>query len=82
MRARNSWEVPRVDLTAKVKSRGFVDCWERFGRPRPVKTCRFDTRIDYIFTSNSLLADHELLNVATIEDAASDHNLVYADFKV
>lgn len=37
----------------QVKSLGMIDCWEFAGKHSPVETCRFDTRIDYIFVSPS-----------------------------
>lgn len=64
----------------QVKSRGFRDCWSLFGQPDPIKTCRFDTRIDYIFASDAVLAEHPLFGVKHIDDDASDHNMVIAEF--
>ena len=78
----NSWESPQVKLTNKIKAdHGMVDCWELAGKPEPIKTCRFDTRIDYIYASPSLLDHWELVGVETIDDPTSDHNLVIATFQ-
>jgi len=78
----NSWESPQVKLTNKIKAEhGMVDCWELAGRPEPIKTCRFDTRIDYIYASPSVLDHWKLARVETIDDPTSDHNLVIATFQ-
>ncbi len=65
-----------------MKSRGFTDCWEKAGRPGPLKTCRFDTRIDYVYASPSFLRRHALVSVAHVDDRASDHNMVVAEFQI
>ena len=59
-----------------------LDCWELYGKPQPVKTCRFDTRIDYIYVSPSWLESWNLENVQTIDDKASDHNMVISSFSL
>ncbi len=65
-----------------MKDIGFVDTWAECGRPAPVGTCRFDTRIDYVYASKSFLARHGLLSVRHVVDDASDHNMVVAKFKM
>ena len=65
----------------QVKSSGMLDCWELSGKPLPIKTCRFDTRIDYIYISPTWLDLWNLDLVRTIDDNASDHNMVIATFK-
>jgi len=77
----NCWERPHVDATEMVKSSGMLDCWELSGKPLPIKTCRFDTRIDYIYVSPTWLDKWNLDLVRTIDDNASDHNMVIATFK-
>ena len=57
-----------------------LDCWELSGKPVPVKTCRFDTRIDYIYISPTFLNKWKLETVQTIDDKASDHNMVISVF--
>ena len=59
-----------------------LDCWELAGKPGPVKTCRFDTRIDYIFANPAVFDHWKLEKVETIDDKASDHNLVMATFSL
>ncbi len=58
------------------------DCWELAGRPGEVKTCRFDTRIDYVYATDSMLSASPLVSVKHVQDSASDHNMVVAEFKL
>ena len=51
------------------------------GNPDEIKTCRFDTRIDYIFANEPLLQRFRVDKVKVIDDNASDHNMVLATFK-
>ena len=61
-----------------------TDCWglvngnKRIG---PVKTCRFDTRIDYVYVNEQCLKYWSLKKLETVDDNASDHNMVIAIFK-
>lgn len=41
---------------------------------------RFDTRIDYVYATPSLLNIHPLEAVRHVDDRASDHNMVIAEF--
>jgi len=85
VREKNAWEAPKVELTEKIRGRGFVDCWQEAGlsgRQGPLSTCRFATRIDLVFVSKDLLAPDKLVSVSTLDDKASDHNLVTATFSV
>lgn len=45
-----------------------------------MKTCRFDTHIDYVYANNKLLSKYNLEEVVHIDDDASDHNMVKATF--
>ena len=60
-----------------------IDCREvpNIKKTGPLSTCRFDTRIDYMFVSESWFQKWELKMLDTIEDSASDHNMVIAVFK-
>ena len=69
-----------IAYTSKVKSLGMLDCWELAEKPLPIKTCRFDTRIDYIYITPSWLNKWKLEAVETIDDTASDHNMVISTF--
>ena len=60
----------------------FKDTWELAGRPDPVSTCRFNTRIDYVYATPSLLDEYPLVSVKHVDDRASDHNMVVAKFKL
>ena len=69
----------------QVKSYGFLDTWVCAGQPAPIKTCRFDTRIDYIYATEKLITEElgaplRLSSVKHIQDDASDHNMVMAEF--
>ena len=64
----------------QIKGFGFKDAWFQAGRPKPVKTCRFDTHIDYVYANNKLLSKYNLEEVVHIDDNASDHNMVKATF--
>ncbi|TRY75064.1 hypothetical protein TCAL_00629 [Tigriopus californicus] len=79
IRDRNSWESPQMKVTKMVKDLGFTDSWERAGKPAPVKTCRFSTRIDYVFVSKQLEKLLKLVEVCHVDDSASDHNMVVAN---
>ena len=46
-----------------------------------MKTCRFDTRIDYIFANNKWLKTWSIKQLETVDDDASDHNMVIATFR-
>ncbi len=97
VRRRNRWEAPCVDVTARVKAPsqeageedarqagglGMVDCWEEAGKSGELRTCRFDTRIDYVFASRSFLDAHKLVKCQHIVDSASDHNMILAEFEL
>ena len=56
-----------------------MDCWgsadEDF-KLGSLKTCRFDTRIDYILLNAMMLNTWILKQIETVDDNASDHNMV------
>lgn len=82
VRRRNEWEPPLVELTGQVKEYGFTDAWTTVGQPKPVKTCRFDTRIDYVYLNDEMLNQWKISDVKHIDDKASDHNMVLAKFSL
>ena len=60
-----------------------ADCWnlvDGANKIGPIKTCRFDTRIDYVFANNEYLETWSLKKLETVDDNASDHNMVIATF--
>jgi len=90
VRAKNSWEPPVSDVTSFVTGHGltkkrarleFCDSWQAAPKKkRPLSTCRFGTRIDYIFASpQNQWKAVECEHVVAIPHA-SDHNLVVATF--
>ena len=82
IRALNSWEKPRVELTNMVKKHGFQDTWQAFsGDLGSMKTCRFDTHIDYIYANQKVLSKYLVSNVISVDDSASDHNMIITTFQ-
>merc|ERR1712232_1394672 len=89
VRADNAWEVPVAEVTAMVtgqSSKGkselcHVDAWQSAAsRKGPLSSCRFNTRIDYIFLASKVAETWtvtECEHVVAIP-AVSDHNLVVA----
>jgi len=61
---------------------GFVDCWEKVGKPEPVSTCRFSTHIDYVFVNKEVLQIWDCTEVIHHPSNASDHKPVFATFKI
>ena len=81
IREKNKWELPQTEVTNKIKEEfHFKDVWTLGGRPGTVKTCRFDTHIDYIFANEVMLSNYKIECVKHVEDGASDHNMVIATF--
>ena len=56
------------------------DNWVRAGRPEPRTTSRFDTRVDYIFSSHTFNTQWRLQHFRHVPYDASDHSLVLAEF--
>ena len=92
IRANNAWEAPVSEITDVMVRRPtkkaplglqMHDAWasvhpsKRIG---PRSTCRFDTRIDYIFTTPRLAQALVGVECAVAIPHASDHNLVIAAF--
>lgn len=81
IRENNKWELPISDLTTLISNRFFDTRWLTKNIFGEVGTCRFDTRIDYIFINkylknNILKVEH----VKAIPDI-SDHDLVVCSLK-
>ncbi|MCA9720620.1 MAG: hypothetical protein KC468_38515, partial [Myxococcales bacterium] len=83
-RARNRWEPPRGDTVAALARAGYVDCWRRAGCEGPVATCRFETRVDYIWADPALLERWSLSRCRRLDRDrfASDHRPVAASFQI
>jgi len=84
VRKKNNWESPQTNVTRKVKEFGMSDCWQLVDEDNkigPVKTCRFDTRIDYVVVNEKCFKAWSLKQLETVDDNASDHNMVIATFR-
>ena len=71
-------------MSFQLKEFGMKDCRELVNdsdRIGPIKTCRFDTRIDYLFANEECLKTWSIKKLKTVDDKASDHNMVIATFK-
>ena len=67
-----------------MKEFGMNDCWQLVDEDNkigPVKTCRFDTRIDYVVANEKWFKAWSLKRLETVDDNASDHNMVIATFR-
>jgi len=89
VRARNSWEAPQTDVIRRITDKapkrrkrpglGLIDTYHQLPAPAragPLSTCRFGTRIDYIFLTPGFPArvvSHEHVEALPF---ASDHNAV------
>ena len=81
IREQNSWEAPKSELTKKIANEyGFVDTRCCVESCLPIKTCRFGTRIDYIFASPQLMGKFDVVEVIHDTDTTSDHQMVVAKF--
>ncbi|KAJ3433665.1 hypothetical protein M0812_22628 [Anaeramoeba flamelloides] len=86
VRLDNSWEKPKCSLYNYITKKGFFDTWE-YRNPKIRKnqgTCRFNTRIDYVFASKSLVTQNEKSQVVgydKVETNLSDHHLIIVKFQ-
>ena len=55
VRCRGSWEPPVTDVTTRMAEAAFTDCWWAAGCVGNKISCRFDSRIDYIWADQELL---------------------------
>lgn len=84
VRARSDWEAPVSELTCAITGDGglqFVDARVAAREaPGPRSTCRFNTRIDYVFLGPGTASRWRVAACEHVEaiPAASDHNLVVA----
>eukprot|EP01080_Neovahlkampfia_damariscottae_P004043 gene4043-7332_t len=79
IRKENKWELPRSDLIHKVEE-DFLDVWSSLTDQKITSTCRFDTRIDYIFFSKMNI--FEIVEFEKIENETSDHYPIYMNFRI
>ena len=81
VRAVNQWEAPTSELTDMLRTHGPLDCWSTLGF-RAASTCRFNTRIDYVFANRALLERSEVVSCEIVPTrGATDHELVVAEFR-
>eukprot|EP01080_Neovahlkampfia_damariscottae_P003124 gene3124-5294_t len=72
------WEKPKTKLIHLIEE-DFVDIWSQFEKVTP--TCRYNTRIDYIFVNKTSLKDIKVKSIEKIdEDEISDHNPILMKF--
>lgn len=77
VRRQSLWEPPQHTLLDRIEAAGFIDTGEA-GVIRG--TCRFDTRVDYIFQGAKCrltVANYEIIDGRHV----SDHDVVIADFE-
>jgi endonuclease/exonuclease/phosphatase family metal-dependent hydrolase len=85
-REKSYWEKPRFDLTQLITHEwNYQDAFKQINptlKDKQVVTCRFGTRIDYIYI-HPRVNDHWILTECSIIDTkgATDHNAVFAEFK-
>jgi len=72
IRKNRCWELPLTGLTDYINLE-----WLDPGAKDKNKTCRYNTRIDYIYTKNINILKHDIIE--TLPNI-SDHNLVYIIF--
>ena len=72
VRKNGCWELPLTSLTDNLTLE-----WLDSGSKDKKKTCRYNTRIDYIYTKNLNILKH---NIIETHPTISDHNLVYINF--
>lgn len=85
IRSKNAWEAPVTKLTDRLIDMGWGDC--RTVDPNidvrgENQTCRFQTRVDYIFMNKRGLEDCEIVNHDHIPIDATDHALVVATIRL
>lgn len=83
VREKSHWEAPVSNLTDTLRDNGMVDCWDcaRSAPPLPLSTCRYDTRIDYIFLDKAMYERTRVHQCEVVPTrGATDHELVVAEF--
>eukprot|EP01122_Echinamoeba_exundans_P004132 TRINITY_DN14147_c0_g1_i1.p1 TRINITY_DN14147_c0_g1~~TRINITY_DN14147_c0_g1_i1.p1 ORF type:complete len:276 (-),score=17.55 TRINITY_DN14147_c0_g1_i1:546-1373(-) len=86
VRARGRWEEPRFDVVKRMLSLRYIDALDRL-RPdlkdREKSTCRFGTRIDYVWVSPSLAEkiDWARSSASLVGGKISDHQAIAIKFQ-
>eukprot|EP01083_Nonionella_stella_P097072 272891_1 len=86
VRQNDNWELPRHELLPMIAKSNFMDCFQIFhkGNVRnDNSTCRFDTRIDYVFANRHFLDIFEVINAQHLHhNNCSDHKMVKITFNL
>ena len=77
IRKYGKWELPVHQLTDKIKD-NWLDSKQYISQSSILETCRYNTRIDYIYISNNI--NVKSYNVIETMPHISDHNLVTITF--
>jgi endonuclease/exonuclease/phosphatase family metal-dependent hydrolase len=80
VRKEKNWELPQTDLIREVE-KSFYDVWSNSTDQEVSGTCRFNTRIDYIFISkenNFKIQEFKRI----VNDEISDHYPLFMKFKI
>jgi endonuclease/exonuclease/phosphatase family metal-dependent hydrolase len=86
IREESRWEKPRFDLTQLITNQwSFEDAFKQINphlKDEQVVTCRFGTRIDYIYIRPRVNDDWILKECSIVDsEKATDHNIVLAVFE-
>lgn len=80
IRKQNNWEAPKTVLSELIAKNKCIDCLQKYGKPVP--TCRFDTRVDYIFINETFQKLISNIQVQVYSSQGSDHNPVVMSFTI
>jgi len=80
IRRDNGRRAPLNDVIDTINNLGFTDSWVSAGRPSPRTTSRFDTRVDYVFSSPKFNKTWKLQDFGHHSSDASDHSFVMASY--
>jgi len=81
IRRNNGRKAPLNDVIDTIEKLGFSDNWTKAGKPAPRTTSRFNTRVDYVFSSDSFNKAWTLTSFNHFPYDASDHSFVMAEFQ-
>jgi endonuclease/exonuclease/phosphatase family metal-dependent hydrolase len=79
VRKQNGWEKPMTDVVARMEKEGYIDALS-FVNDVIVPTCRFATRVDYIFMSPQLRDNIQFCRTIVSPHNQSDHYPVSCEF--
>eukprot|EP00095_Tigriopus_kingsejongensis_P007381 maker-scaffold37_size504123-snap-gene-4.18 protein:Tk07381 transcript:maker-scaffold37_size504123-snap-gene-4.18-mRNA-1 annotation:"hypothetical protein" len=82
VRSQNRWETPQRAITDKMINIGYVDAKSKATEfSGALSTCRFNTRIDYVFINRAFDDMFTLTKLIHVDDKASDHNMVILEIE-